>query len=319
MVAISVVMAIVLGAYFLRLSQNDNAHFSANYQAPASTLANGSESVLSEGSADGRQEDRSAPLSTSDGGENGMPVIDLMAITGPQEILDQLGIDRDFEEWARRRGFTWVSDPAESPYSVLTMEELEELADAGDKDAELALADKLRESDPLAALDRVQQLAMDGKIEAMAYASVVNAGIDNLLNNPGASNLSAERLSSLEAYGRQGMDSEIESMAWGLLYDSYMGYPREMGNSRIGDPASRFRQACDRAVELRRFIEAQAQEQGRSMPPLESAPFGIGSLDIDATLLTACPDDLLPSADFSSCRPIQVYLEGQYFDAYVCP
>ncbi len=258
----------------------------------------------------------------ADSGYNGsvdIPVIDLMAVTGGQEILDQLGIDRNFDSWAEAHGFAWGFDPSASPYANLTIEELEELAEAGDQHAALELAVRISKTDIAAAVDQMQQLAMDGMMEAVIRTGTMYGGIYYALANPGTSNLTAEEIAALRGLQAQGVDPETENMAWAFLYDSYMGYPRSMGTPSSGDPVARLREACNRAAELRRLIEAQALEQGRTMPPIEPAPFGIGSIAEDPNLVAACPGEILPTADFGNCQPIRIFLDGNYYDAYVCP
>ena len=66
--------------------------------------------------------------------------------------------------------------------------------------------------------------------------------------------------------------------------------------------------------------DANSAGDGRSMPPLETAPIGAGFSGGDSLVLSACPGERLPIADFSRCEPIRMNFAGiNSFDAFVCP
>ena len=180
----------------------------------------------------------------------------------------------------------------------------------------------------MAALDRLNSLAIGGQLDAMSRAGTYYGLVDEVVEREDSRLISPQNKANLETLAQFGIDPEIEGMAWRLLHDSYAGLPRgyqyglpTTGGTRSGeDPLPKLEQACDRAVELRRLVEMQAADEGRSMPPFETVPIGAGSSGGDSLVLSACPGERLPIADFSRCQPIRMNLAGtNSFDAFVCP
>lgn len=252
----------------------------------------------------------------------GVPVIDLNSVTSVQEILDRLGIDRDDAEWARSRGFPWLLGSGfqlDNPYANLSVEELEALAATGDEEAKLALAMAITESDPMTAIDLYNGLAMDGNPEAMIGMGNAYGFMDYALQSPGEYDLAPGRMADIQGLAAQGIDPEIESLAWSYVSRSYIGEPRAFPGDIAADLWPTLVRACDRAVELYALIASQLAAEGRTMPDPIPVPFSPGSLDMDNMLMAACPPERLPTADFSRCRAIRIYDQGHTYDAFVCP
>lgn len=262
----------------------------------------------------------SGEINTDTGiGRENPPRIDILAIVDGQQVLDMFGSKRDFQSWAEARGLHL--DPAyQDPYALLSTDELRALAATGDTAAKIALARQLKGVDPGSALDVLYELTMeDGSVEAMVELATFYGGIEAALDEPELFDLPPEYQTTLASMAEQGVDPELESMAWGLLFDSYAGFPRTMRGSAGEDALPRFQQACDRAVELRELIEIQAAARGQQMPAIESAPWGIISMMDEAPALSVCPGERLPTADFTDCIAVEFYGAGQVFDGFVCP
>lgn len=254
--------------------------------------------------------------------DSGVPVIDLNSVTGFQEILDQLGIDRDAAEWARSRGFIWVPEVGfeyDSPYKGLSVAELEALVEMGDEEAKLALAMAIVGSDPAVAVDLYYELAVDGNPEAMIGMGNAYGHMEYALESPDESGLAAQSMTTIEGLTALGTDPEIESLAWLYVANSYTGFPRTFPGDLPDDMWPVLVRACDRAVELWQQISSQLAADGRSIPDLTPVPFSPGSLDMDNMLMAACPPERLPTADFSRCRPIKIYDQGYTYDGFACP
>ena len=252
-----------------------------------------------------------APVTSGDG----VPVFDMNAVAHVQEILDALAIDRRYAAWAADRGVAWRDRPeSEAAYAGTPVSRLRELAADGDREAALALYYALAETEPVEAIAGFRRMAFDGELDAMLGLATSYSRIASALAAPGGANPELEALR-----GRFGSvrDLERESLAWLLVFSGYMGYPRSLG-ATDDDPG--FQSAiCDRAVALREQVEDRAVAQGRTMPPVETAPFGMGRVSGDAAVAALCPATRLPAADFSACRPIVARYDGADFDAFVCP
>jgi hypothetical protein len=249
---------------------------------------------------------------TTDGG---LPVFDMNAVTHVQEILDALGIARRYAAWAAVRGVAWRDRPeSEAAYADTPPPKLRQLAADGDREAALALYYSLTETAPAESIAGFGRMAFDGELDAMLGLATSYSRIASALAAPGGADAGLEavreRLGSVR-------DLERESLAWLLVFNGYMGYPRNLG-ATDDDPGFQS-SICDRAVALRRQVEERAVAQGRTTPPVETAPFGMGRTSGDAAVAALCPPARLPAADFSPCRPIVVRYDGADFDAFVCP
>ena len=254
--------------------------------------------------------------------ESDVPIIDLNSVTGIQEILDRLGIDRDDAQWARSRGFVWVPEVGfrpDNPYRDLSVEELKALATTGDEEARLALAMAIAETDPVAAIELFDPLAMNGNPEAMIGMVNAYGYASDALEDPDRWGLSPGPMAAIQDLPARGLDPEVETRAWVYVVDSYTGSPR----TTVAEPPAEmwpvWVEACDRAVELYALIASQLAAEGRSMPDPIPVPFSPGSLDMDNMLMAACPPERLPTADFSRCHAIRIYDQGHTYDAFVCP
>jgi hypothetical protein len=246
---------------------------------------------------------------------DGVPVFDMNAVAHVQEVLDALAIDRRYAAWAAARGVAWRDRPeSEAAYADKSVSTLRELAAEGDREAALALYYALAETAPAESIAGFGRMAADGELDAMLGLATSYSRIASALAAPGGASPELEAVR-----GRFGSlrDLERESLAWLLVFNGYMGYPRSLG-ATDDDPA--FQSAiCDRAVALRQRVEGRAVAQGRTMPPVETAPFGMGRTSGDAAVAALCPAARLPAAEFSACRPIVARYDGADFDAFVCP
>lgn len=263
----------------------------------------------------------SSPKTDADSGtqRDDLRTIDILSIVDGQQVLDMFGSERNFKSWADARGLH-LDPNYQSPYALLSIEELKELVAAGDTAAKVALARQLRGVDPEAALDILYGVTMEaGSVEAMIELATLYGGIEAALRQPEIFDLPPEYQATLASIAEQGVDPALEGMAWGLLFDSYAGFPRTMRGADGEDALLRFHQACDRAVELRESIETQAAARGQPMPDIEPAPWGIISMIDEAPALSVCPGERLPTADFTDCRAVEFYGAGQMFEGFVCP
>ena len=251
--------------------------------------------------------------------QDDLPTIDILAIVDGQQVLDMFGSERNFKTWADARGLH-LDPNYQSPYALLSIDELGDLAAAGDTAAKVALARRLRGVDPEAALDILYEVTMEaGSIEAMIELATLYGGMDYALRHPESSNLPPDRQAILASIAGQGVDPELEGMAWGLLFDTYAGFPRTMRGADGEDALLRFRKACDRAIELWESVESQAAARGQPMPDIEPAPWGIISMMDEAPALSVCPGERLPTANFTNCKAVEFYGAGQMFEGFVCP
>ena len=252
-----------------------------------------------------------APAVTGDG----VPVVDMNAVTHVQAILAAVGIDRRYAAWAAARGVAWRDRPeSEAAYADTPVSTLRELAADGDREAALALYYALAETAPAESIAGFGRMALDGELDAMLGLATSYSRIASALAAPGGASPELEAVR--ERFGTL-RDLERESLAWLLVFSGYMGYPRSLG-ATDDDPGFQS-SICDRAVALRRQVEDRAVLHGRTTPPVETAPFGMGRTSGEATVAALCPPVRLPAADFSACRPILVRYDGADFDAFVCP
>ena len=234
-----------------------------------------------------------APTPASVSGD-GTVVFDLDAIASVQEVLDASNIDRSYAAWAAARGVAWQDRPeSESAYEGMSVAELEERAAHGDREAELALYYALAETAPVAALRGFERRALDGELDAMlglattysrVASTLADASRDPVPSGDGRASVASSDLAP-------GVDLERESLAWLLLFQSYRGYPRSLGAPEDDEARANFGRVCERAIELRARVEARAARAGRAMPPVETAPFGMGRTDGDNAVAAACPPD----------------------------
>lgn len=261
--------------------------------------------------------------------EEAVPEFDIYGLTSYQDLLDQLGIDRDWAAWALDHGIVMLLEPELwQVYIALDEAELQALADAGDVLAEFAVTQKLMIKQPVEAYDRIRLLVLEGSVEAMDMMQhqlrVMERGLERPTESYGWSD---ETVAGLQRFiDESGVELRTERMAWLLLTESYMGQPR--GSTMNLDPSLggdgpvmpiEYRAACERARQIRESLLEVWDETGITEPSIEAPPIGFVALDQDPDLLDACPASELPIADLSGCRQIRLRFETTVWDDYVCP
>jgi len=257
-----------------------------------------------------------------------IPEFDIDGLTNYQDLLDQLGIDRDWDQWARERGLVVLLEPdLWQVYVAMDERELRALAEAGDALAEFAVTQKLMLDRPLEAYDRIRLLVQEGSVEAMDMMQHQLAIIDQGLELPGAGyGWSDETVAGIERFiDESEVDLRTERMAWTLLSEVYMGQPR--GSTLAQDPdlgtapgvlPIEYGAACARARQLQEELRETWAENAVDEPSIEAPPIGFVGLSQDPDLLAACPSSELPLPDLSACQPIRLRFEGTVWDDYVC-
>ena len=260
--------------------------------------------------------------------DTSVPEFDINGLTHYQDLLDQLGIDRDWDQWARERGLVVLLEPDRwQVYVAMDEAELRSLAEAGDALAEFAVTQKLMLDRPLEAYDRIRLLVLEGSVEAMDMMQHQLAIIGQGLELPGAGyDWSDETVAGMKRFiDESEMDLRTERMAWTLLSEVYMGQPR--GSTLAQDPdlgtapgvlPIEYGAACARARQLRDELLETWAENAVDEPSIEAPPIGFVSLSQDPDLLAACPSSELPLADLSECQPIRLRFEGTVWSDYVC-
>lgn len=261
--------------------------------------------------------------------EGNGPEFDIYGLTSYQDLLDQLGIDRDWAAWALNHGIVMLLEPELwQVYIAMDEAELQALADAGDVLAEFAVTQKLMIERPMEAYDRIRLLVLEGSVEAMDMMQHQLRVMEQGLNRPAQSyGWSEETTAAMQRFiDESGVDLRTERMAWLLLTESYMGQPR--GSTMILDPSLgdggqvmpiEYRAACERAQQLRESLLEVWDETGINEPAIEAPPIGFVALEQQPDLLDACPASELPLADLSGCRQIRLRFESTVWDDYVCP
>ncbi|MGB5591460.1 MAG: hypothetical protein WBN31_10990 [Gammaproteobacteria bacterium] len=261
-------------------------------------------------------------------GDAGIPEFDINALTNYQDLLDQIGVQRDWTQWARERGLVVLLEADMWPvYVAMDDAELRSLAEAGDLLAEFAITQKLMIEQPLEAYDRIRLLVLEGSVEAMDMMQHQIKVMQQGLEMPGASyGWSDQLVAEVNQFIEQSdLDLRTERMAWLLLTEVYMGQPR--GSTLAQDPdlgiapgvlPIEYRAACARAQQLRDSLLETWVENGLEEPPIEAPPIGFVGLSQNPDLLAACPASELPLADLSGCRTILMRYEGTVWDDYVC-
>lgn len=259
----------------------------------------------------------------------GVPEFDIYGLTSYQDLLDQLGIDRDWAAWALNRGIVMLLEPELwQVYIALDEAELQALADADDVLAEFALTQKLMIERPMEAYDRIRLLVLEGSVEAMDMMQHQLRVMEQGLNRPTQSyGWSDETVAGIQRFvDESAVDLRTERMAWLLLTESYMGQPR--GSTMTQDPTLgaagavmpiEYGGACERAQQIRQSLLEVWDETGVNEPAIEAPPIGFVALHQDPDLLDACPASELPIADLSGCRQIRLRFESTVWDDYVCP
>ncbi|MGB5623999.1 MAG: hypothetical protein WBN65_16035 [Gammaproteobacteria bacterium] len=259
----------------------------------------------------------------------GVPEFDIYGLTSYQDLLDQLGIDRDWAAWALNRGIVMLLEPELwQVYIALDEAELQALADADDVLAEFALTQKLMIERPMEAYDRIRLLVLEGSVEAMDMMQHQLRVMEQGLNRPTQSyGWSDETVAGIQRFvDESAVDLRTERMAWLLLTESYMGQPR--GSTMTQDPTLgaagavmpiEYGAACERAQQIRQSLLEVWDETGVNEPAIEAPPIGFVALHQDPDLLDACPASELPIADLSGCRQIRLRFESTVWDDYVCP
>lgn len=272
--------------------------------------------------------DGDVPTDSTTAGED-VPEFDIYGLTSYQDLLDQLGIDRDWAAWALNRGIVMLLEPdLWQVYIALDETELQALADADDVLAEFALTQKLMIERPMEAYDRIRLLVLEGSVEAMDMMQHQLRVMEQGLNRPTQSyDWSDETVAGMQRFIEESaIDLRTERMAWLLLTESYMGQPR--GSTMIQDPTLgasgavmpiEYGAACERAQQIRQSLLEIWDETGLTEPSIEAPPIGFVALDQDPDLLNACPASELPIADLSGCRQIRLRFESTVWDDYVCP
>ncbi len=272
--------------------------------------------------------DGDIPTDSTTAGED-VPEFDIYGLTSYQDLLDQLGIDRDWAAWALNRGIVMLLEPdLWQVYIALDETELQALADADDVLAEFALTQKLMIERPMEAYDRIRLLVLEGSVEAMDMMQHQLRVMEQGLNRPTQSyDWSDETVAGMQRFIEESaIDLRTERMAWLLLTESYMGQPR--GSTMIQDPTLgasgavmpiEYGAACERAQQIRQSLLEIWDETGLTEPSIEAPPIGFVALDQDPDLLNACPASELPIADLSGCRQIRLRFESTVWDDYVCP
>ena len=261
--------------------------------------------------------------------EGDVPEFDIYGLTSYQDLLDQLGIDRDWAAWALNHGIIMLLEPELwQVYIAMDEAELQALADAGDVLAEFAVTQKLMIERPMEAYDRIRLLVLEGSVEAMDMMQHQLRVMEQGLNRPAQSYGWSEETTA-------GMQRFIERVR---CRPAYRTYGLAIADRELHGPAARFhddpgsdpgRWRAGDADRISRRLRTGATAKGIAAgslgrnrdhePAIEAPPIGFVALEQQPDLLDACPASELPIADLSACRQIRLRFESTVWDDYVCP
>jgi hypothetical protein len=255
-------------------------------------------------------------------------VFDAFQFTTFQQILDALGIDRDYAAWARARGDPDLPGLAFEGYADMPDETLRSLADQGDATALQMLASRLMTERPLESLDLLRQQADDGSAYAIGQMASQLRFLAETLEPGRASIWDPEQQARLRLIGADASALRTEAMAWTLLDEIYLGRPRgslvtDRFVTEAGAMPVELGAACERAGEIYDQLRTTWQSRQVEAPPSGAPPLGHGAPEPGPGYVEACPMEALPTPDLSACKSFSmVFQEGEYpveWEMYACP
>jgi len=283
-------------------------------------------------SPDGVNED-TRQATTPGAAPSDQPVFDAYQFTSFQQLLDSLGIDRDYAAWERARGEPYPGDPqlfhaALEGYEEMTEASLRELADQGDVVALTVLSNRIREERPLESLDLWRQEADDGSAYAIGQMATELRLMAQAQSAGAAPPWDETQQAGIRSIGEDADALRAEAMAWTLLDEVYRGQPRgslvtPLFGHEPGTLPVELGTACARAAELHGQLEMAWQARETGAPPSGAPPIGHDSPEPRKDFLEACPVDVLPTPDLSGCRTFSMSIQDwgspMEWQMYACP
>lgn len=259
------------------------------------------------------------------------PVFDAFQFTSFQQMLDALGIERDYAAWARARGQPYTggglfTGDAAGGYEELSDEALRSLAAQGDTMALTVLSDRTFLARPVETLDWWRQQADAGSAYAIGQTATQLRYLASTLDQTRI--WDEQQQARIRSLGTEAGALRAEAMAWTLLDEVYLGRPRgalvnPYFGSGDGSLPVELGNACARAAELAGQLEMAWSSRGVTGPPTGPPPIGHDSPVPRPGYLEACPEDLLPTPDLSNCRTFSMTFQDAEFPVdwqmYACP